>query len=491
MSSLSASQIYSAAVSAGFSPDDAVTWTAIALAESGGDPSAHNDSGEDSRGLWQINVGPGVRQNVWGDLSDPAVNARAAFEISNGGQNMQPWTVTHDSNAGTSRDYRRYLDQAQAAASGGPSSSSGAGAATLALHADGGTSVASLTGEGPLVRPVEDAALHDSWGAPRSGGRHHEGIDIFADEGTPIHAVASGTVVKGFDNQVGGVVVRIAGDDGRYYYYAHLQEGSPQQYLHVGEHVSAGDVIGAVSDTGNAKGTPPHLHLGIQEDGQWVNPYPILNALPDYDEIAGTGAGTLDVNTLGAYDQFDKGSDVAAADTDRDGLLDSSELQFASDPGKADSDADSLSDAYEVGVLRSNPAAPDTDADGVWDAEEFVLGRDIQHGAVPGTATAAMAGVEREDDDGLDAAFERSLNTDPVRSDTDGDGIDDNLEYVLGTDPLDLDSDDDQFSDGFEIDTGGDALVPDLASPALPGVGAGEQHAVPDVDVAPAHAHAH
>jgi cell wall-associated NlpC family hydrolase len=107
-------EIYEAARAAGFTPDQATTWTAIALAESGGETGAHNPRGEDSRGLWQINVAPGVRENVWGDLSDPVVNARAAYDISRQGTDMRPWTTTHASHAGTSTDYRTYLDDVSA-----------------------------------------------------------------------------------------------------------------------------------------------------------------------------------------------------------------------------------------------------------------------------------------------------------------------------------------------------------------------------------------
>src|SRR4249919_1680555 len=99
-------EIYDAARAAGFTPDQATTWTAIAMAESGGETGAHNPHGEDSRGLWQINIASGVRQNVWGDLSDPVVNARAAYDISNHGLDMRPWTTTHASHAGTAADYR-------------------------------------------------------------------------------------------------------------------------------------------------------------------------------------------------------------------------------------------------------------------------------------------------------------------------------------------------------------------------------------------------
>lgn len=109
MARYSIAEIFQAAVSAGFSPSQASTWTAIAMAESGGRLDAVNDQGEDSRGLWQINIAPDVRSNTWGDLSDPAVNARAAYEISRGGIDMRPWTTTHDVNRGTAHDYRTYL----------------------------------------------------------------------------------------------------------------------------------------------------------------------------------------------------------------------------------------------------------------------------------------------------------------------------------------------------------------------------------------------
>ncbi|RYP83269.1 hypothetical protein EKO23_19605 [Nocardioides guangzhouensis] len=114
MTKLGIRGIYEAALAAGFTPDQATTWTAIALAESGGETGAHNPRGEDSRGLWQINVAPNVRKNIWGDLSDPRVNARAAYDISNHGTDMRPWTTTHASHQGTASDYRTYLDDVSA-----------------------------------------------------------------------------------------------------------------------------------------------------------------------------------------------------------------------------------------------------------------------------------------------------------------------------------------------------------------------------------------
>src|SRR6478609_11022496 len=88
-------EIYQFARGAGFSPDQAVTMTAIALAESSGDPDARNDSGEHSQGLWQINRDAHDSWVGSNDLFDPRVNASAAWEVSGHGASMDPWTVTH------------------------------------------------------------------------------------------------------------------------------------------------------------------------------------------------------------------------------------------------------------------------------------------------------------------------------------------------------------------------------------------------------------
>ncbi len=111
---LGISEIYEAARAAGFTPRQATTWTAIALAESGGETGAIDTAGEQAVGLWRIGVAPGSRTSRWGDLSDPLVNARAAYEISCRGADMRPWSSTHAINAGTSRDYRVFLDDVEA-----------------------------------------------------------------------------------------------------------------------------------------------------------------------------------------------------------------------------------------------------------------------------------------------------------------------------------------------------------------------------------------
>lgn len=130
-----------------------------------------------------------------------------------------------------------------------------------------------LPTENSLPSPLPQQNLSDTWGAARSQGRTHEGIDIFAARGTPIQATTAGIVSKVGENTLGGRVVVIVGPGGAGHYYAHLEE-----YAHIAPNdwVDAGDIIGYVGDSGNAKGTPPHVHYGIYIQGNAVNPYPLL-----------------------------------------------------------------------------------------------------------------------------------------------------------------------------------------------------------------------
>ena len=273
-----------------------------------------------------------------------------------------------------------------------------------------------VTTKGPVFRPIIDGKLTDTFGAPRPGGRKHEGIDIFAKEGTPIHAIAGGTVVQGFGNALGGNVVRIQGDDGRFYYYAHLKDGS-FDHLHVGEHVNAGQVIGGVGHTGDAAGTPNHLHLQVRQNGDWVNPFNFLQPLPELSEDPTALAAATDFSqSTGANHTTDPfaiepGSPPSVADADHDGLVDQFEAMFGTNPNLADTDHDGLSDAFEASVSHTDPLSADTDQDGITDAHEIAEGLDPGHVAMPAAAQAANfagQGVADSDHDGLTDAFEAS-----------------------------------------------------------------------------------
>ena len=121
MGNLSASQILSYAQAAGFPGDDAIIATAIALAESGGNPEAHGDltlPGSGSYGLWQIyskahpEYGPDFTQ-----LYDPQTNANAAFAIYSGrGGAFTDWSTYNNADTGKTPNYLTFLPQASQAA---------------------------------------------------------------------------------------------------------------------------------------------------------------------------------------------------------------------------------------------------------------------------------------------------------------------------------------------------------------------------------------
>ncbi len=128
------------------------------------------------------------------------------------------------------------------------------------------------TGGGAIRCPVPGSRFMNDWGFPRSGGRFHEGNDVFAPRGTPALATVSGTVVQ-TTGVLGGNQVKLFGDDGVGYYYTHLDRFGEKG------RVSAGSIIGYVGNTGNAAGGPTHVHFEVHPGGgAAVNPYPRLVA---------------------------------------------------------------------------------------------------------------------------------------------------------------------------------------------------------------------
>ena len=116
----------------------------------------------------------------------------------------------------------------------------------------------------------------DTWGAPRSGGRRHKGVDVFAAYGTPLYAVDDGTIVAAGYQGLGGLRLQLVDDRGDRFYYAHLSSLAVRE----GDRVQRGQVVGTVGDSGNARTTPPHLHWQFHPGGgEAVNPYPLTAAL--------------------------------------------------------------------------------------------------------------------------------------------------------------------------------------------------------------------
>jgi hypothetical protein len=117
-------------------------------------------------------------------------------------------------------------------------------------------------GGGPYVFPVYGPVqFSDTFGGPRADVSWHHGDDIFAPLGSPILAVAGGTLFSVGWNQIGGNRIWLRDRAGNYFYYAHLAAFSTLAVD--GATVRAGDVIGFVGNTGDAAGTPYHLHFEI------------------------------------------------------------------------------------------------------------------------------------------------------------------------------------------------------------------------------------
>jgi murein DD-endopeptidase MepM/ murein hydrolase activator NlpD len=130
------------------------------------------------------------------------------------------------------------------------------------------------------VRPAE---LNDTYGAPRSGGRSHEGLDILAPEGTPVLAAATGVIVKRDSSARGGISLYQRDLDGRtIYFYGHLQRY--RAGLKEGDLVRQGSVVAHVGQTGNAPPGTPHLHFSVYtvtDPNRWwrgrnINPCDLL-----------------------------------------------------------------------------------------------------------------------------------------------------------------------------------------------------------------------
>jgi len=147
-----------------------------------------------------------------------------------------------------------------------------------------------------LVFPIpglNPERVENTFHAPRPGGRRHQGIDLHFFRGMPVVSMTDGTVVFKGRNTLGGNVISILGDDNRLYYYAHL---SGFGEVEAGYEVKAGQVIGAVGNTGNAAGTLPHLHLEIMIIRRLIpfsfhpiNPWPELMACRQSVNPSGSG----------------------------------------------------------------------------------------------------------------------------------------------------------------------------------------------------------
>ena len=133
----------------------------------------------------------------------------------------------------------------------------------------GGGAVSSSGRACILERPY---SYVDSWGAPRSGGRSHQGTDVMAPHGARVFAFVNGVVSRESTSSNGGIQLYLQGDNGVEYFYAHLSGYA----VSTGARVRAGQLIAYNGQTGNAQYTAPHVHFEVHMSGGAVNPYPHL-----------------------------------------------------------------------------------------------------------------------------------------------------------------------------------------------------------------------
>jgi peptidoglycan LD-endopeptidase LytH len=159
---------------------------------------------------------------------------------------------------------RRAAAEAAARASSAPSAPAPAPAPAFVAQTSGNMAC-------PVAGPV---SFSDTWGAPRSGGRSHQGVDMMASYGTPVAAITNGSITyAGYGSSAGNWQI-LSGDDGHQYWYMHNQSN-----IVTGGRVRVGQQIATVGDTGNATGIP-HLHFEYHPGGgAAVNPTPLVSSL--------------------------------------------------------------------------------------------------------------------------------------------------------------------------------------------------------------------
>jgi cell wall-associated NlpC family hydrolase len=440
-------QIYGFCRLAGFSPDEAATFTAISLAESGGNSRAYNPHGEDSKGLFQINARahPGLDQKY--DLYDPVQNAKAAYEVSHRGADISPWTVTHGS-AGAR--YLRYKDEAQAAAVAyGDGPGHGVWTGTIGY----GHPVAAGDGDGfagvtPVAQPGQTNTALDRFldvAQAQVGDRYVFGAEVKNLDDQNPDAFDCSELTQWAAHQAGVTIPD--GAAGQYRYFQKMGLLIPVEEA---KNTPGALLFHFAADPVGGKGEPPVAHVAISAgdgttieaknsregvvNGEAGNRFNFAAIIPGISD----GSPTV-LSTTPAVAATLPPLDLGGPDTDRDGLSDALERQLGLDPSQADTDGDNIADGHELVSSLTDPRKGDSDGDRLGDAFELARGLD-------------PLAADTDRDGHLDGSFGQST------VDADLDGLDDNLEMALGLNPQLSDSDSDGFGDALELHSGVDPL---------------------------------
>jgi len=462
MATISAEEIYRYAVLAGFTPDQAATMTAIALAESSGETGAHNPHGEDSRGLWQINYAVHPEFNGQ-DLYDPLTNAKAAYSVSLDGNDISPWTTSHGIGDAA---YLQYRDEAEVAARmngdnavGNWTGVEGYGHPAPAAG-DGSTGAASAVD----VTDIPDATAPDV--SPQGSG--NGSLATFLDSaeaqvGDPyvwgVDASVSDPNPTAFDcSELTRWAAGRAGfdlDDGTWLQYLQLKDANALMSVDEAMHTPGALLFRFSSEPTPGSGRPDDAHVAISlGDGRTVEASdPSVGVIYGEADNGFNYAAFLPGISDGSGGQsaapVAKAAPLAAAvaahpavDSDSDGLTDDLETTYGLDPNRMDTDSDGLADGQELLTTHTDPKLADTDHDGLGDATEVSTGSDALAADAnrDGRADGETGSIVDTDHDRLSDALEVVLGTNPNGPDSDADGFTDGAEYFASYDPAKGDS---------------------------------------------------
>lgn len=145
------------------------------------------------------------------------------------------------------------------------------------------------------------------------GGHVHKGVDIYADTGAAIVAPVTGTIKAVGSGRVSGNYVKVIGDDGYEYYFAHMD--NVHTGLSNGMRINQGQYLGGVGATGNASGTQAHLHFEIRKNGKSINPNGFLESGKVQDTTSMSAIpGLSSPEQIQAYmDEYQRASQFMAA----------------------------------------------------------------------------------------------------------------------------------------------------------------------------------
>jgi cell wall-associated NlpC family hydrolase len=515
-------EIFHFALEAGFSPDQAVTMTAIALAESGGNPNAHNPVGEDSIGLWQVNR-QAHPQFAGADGTDPLTNARMAYEVSGGGADIGRWTVTH---ADKGAPYLQYRVQAEAAAqangypdavgqwdppddyyspavSAGPAGPVDGGPPEHELQADAPVGGMDSDADG-LVGAYEEAIGTDPGAVDTDRDAFADDVEVlggtdpldFSDNPLVAPSGAPGAFRPDLTTVTPLVTEPVtptppAGGGGSA--ALQLPPDAAAEAPATAVAVETGGPLDTFLDAALSQDGAPYI-FGAEVDPTDADPYRGGEAF-DCSELVEWAAARAGVEVPdGSYNQYLHLRELGTELTVDEALHTPGALvfNFSSEPVPGGGRPSGAHVAISLGNGQLIEARGRSYGVGQFDAE----GREFSHAAfIPALGTEltpSLTGLDGEvmtetlplvwdsDTDGLINAYEQLIAIDPFAADTDRDGFVDSVELTYGTDPLDF-ADNPLVGEG--VATGyrpplttdvplADDQVPEVGWEATPGAGA-------------------